>query len=154
MNKKKKKKNINGEKESFQVEKFERVLLNESIEENFKLREILISRKKEMKINFFQIEKMRMNSLFIKNEKNKEKNTIKYIKLFSDIKESLLNESDILDVGVEVEILPFGKFEFENEFAISDNKQEISQKKRCLDSDENIFVYQGKKKIKNKKFKI
>ena len=103
----------------------------DSVEEKLNLKNILNSKKKQLIINKFQIENKKINSIFIKKE-NKEIVFIdKNIKVFSEIDENILNESDSLDFGVEIEIIPFGKFEFENEKIFIENKDE---KKKKIDS--------------------
>ena len=119
--------------------------MKESIEEF--LKEDLISKKEEMKINKFQIENMKINSIFVKNKENEKKMVVeKNTKLFSEINENILNENDTLDLEVEIEVVQFGKRNFGNENISIENKEEKElKKKRYIDKNENIFfVLKGK----------
>ena len=135
--------------------------MNDSIEEF--LKEIVISKKEEMKINKFQIENMKINSIFVKNKENGKKMIVeKNTKLFSEINENILNENDTLDFKVEIEVVQFGKRNFGNENISIENKEEKElKKKRYIDKNGNIFfVLKGKNwikinyknKLKNKKW--
>ena len=107
-----------------------------------------------MKINKFQIENMKINSIFVKNKENGKKMVEKNTKLFSEINENILNENDTLDFEVEIEVVQFGEKKIESENISLENKEEKElKKKRYIDKNGNIFfVLKGKnnKKIKNK----
>ena len=117
--------------------------------------EIIASKKKKIKINKFQIENMRINSIIIKNkieieQEEKEENVTlnKNIKFFFEINKSLLMKNEIIDFGVEIEIIPFGQPKFENESKIIEYKNEEElKKKRYIQKNGNIFILLKGKKI-------
>ena len=113
--------------------------MKDLIEEN--LKENLISKKKEMKINKFQIENIKINSILIKIKKEDKEENIdlnKNIKFFFELNKNILLENEVIDFGVEIEIIPFGQSKFENESIIFENKE--LGKKRIFDENGNIFI--------------
>ena len=79
------------------------------------MKENLVSKKKEMKINKFQTENMKINSIFVKNKENDKKMVVeKNIKLIFEINENILNENNTLDFKVEIELIQFRERNFEN----------------------------------------
>ena len=120
--------------------------MKDSIEKT--LKENLISKKTEMKINKFQIENIKINSISIKIKKQKEENIDinKNIEYFFELNKNILSKNQIIDFGVEIEIITFGKSKFENESISFENKE--LQKKRFFDENGNILFLKGKKKNK------
>ena len=104
-----------------------------------------------MKINKFQTENMKINSIFVKNKENDKKMVVeKNIKLIFEINENILNENNTLDFKVEIELIQFGERNFENELCSLENKEEGEfKKKRYIDRNGNIFFVLKGKKIKN-----
>ena len=130
---------------------------NKSIQKTLNLKQILMFNKKEMIINDFQIKNMKVKSILLKNEK-KMKNDVIVIDngntYFSKIKKKILYNNIILDFSVQIELIPFGKSEFDDENILVENEKkenELTEKKRFFDKSGNIvFLLNGKNKNKNK----
>ena len=86
-----------------------------------------------MKINLFQIENMRISKLIIV-QSNQERILVEKKNHFSEIEEKLLKENEIIELFLEIELLPFGKFVFGKE----ESKKEI--KGRHIDGEGNIII--------------
>lgn len=85
----------------------------------------LLKNKSLLKINSFQIENMKINSVYVNNKQLKNE---KYFYEFGT------NEKEIIDIKIEIELIPFGKFEFEEK----DCFENTTTIKRFLDKDGNI----------------
>lgn len=118
-------------KEEYFIEKVQRILLkdlqNISILEKLQIRKVLIENQIKMRINNFQIENYRIKTIFINDEALRKEE-----KYFSDIEVFLFNKKPILEIKVEVELIPFGK----NRFSDYRNTKE---KKRYLGGEGEIF---------------
>ena len=110
-----------------------------------------------MKINSYQIENANINSVFLhffNKDNQKEKLDLnENIEYFSQIEESILNKNETLEMSVEIEVIPFGKSDFEDEDG-EKKEEELYQenKERYVDQKGNIFfILEGlRKKIKKK----
>lgn len=100
-----------------------------------------------MKINTTQIDKLKINSIFVKNEKISNN-----IKIFSEINEKILNENDTLNFVIEIELISFGSQTFENkDSSTQQNSLEYNSEKRSFNKNGDIVILKnGKKIIKNK----
>ena len=107
---------IEGQKEEYLIDRLRRIVLKDSssIEEFTKklnLTSFLKMKKEEMKINLFQIEKMKLNSIHVnKNEYKNNENS--FVDIFQNFQN---NEGEIVDLIVEIELYPFGKRNFKPE---------------------------------------
>jgi hypothetical protein len=140
-------KKISEEMEEFQFNELIRVSLKDSIfgfleRQDFKSK--LKKKKLEMRINLFQIDKMRINAIFVNDE-----NILKYKeKCFLSLNENYLKNQHTLLLKVEIELVPFGKVKFYDEETRKKNENKIEKiKKRCVDDKGNVFfLLNGKKK--------
>ena len=88
-----------------------KALLKEmTVEESLNIQNNLQNRKREKKINSFQIENLKIKSIFY--YKNNEKIEIKKEEKLSEIDEKLIYENHTIDFYVEIEMIQFGKKTF------------------------------------------
>ena len=76
---------------------------------------------------------MRISKLIIV-QSNQERILVEKKNHFSEIEEKLLKENEIIELFLEIELLPFGKFVFGKE----ESKKEI--KGRHIDGEGNIII--------------
>jgi hypothetical protein len=90
---------------------------------------------------------MKIKNIFIKNGDEKiflDENKNNFSEL---IDEKFLNEKDLIELNVEIKLIPFGKFKFEENENIN-KKNEEKIKPRYIDQSGNIFFLLKGNKIK------
>ena len=114
--------------------------MKDPIKEYFKFHRIVSYNKKVFKLNFFQIDNIKLKSIFLIDQNTKQKHFIdEKINLFSDIDQNILRQNHILQFGIDIEVIPFGKFKFDN-----NPEHDVNLKTdfpRSLDEKGNITVY-------------
>ena len=102
-----------------------------------------------MKINDFQIEKMKINSVILRNKK-REKINEKNIKIFNQLEENILFDNHTIDFSVRVDLVSFGNFDLEDKdkIYVKSKDDKIERKLRFYDYEGNIFFFiRGIKKL-------
>ena len=111
---------------------------------NLNMRNKVETFKDKFVLTKFQIENMKISSVYINNKKEILSNQEK---TFSQIEKSILEENEFLDFDVEIEMIPFGEQQFRD--TSEENEIVENKKKRQYNQKGNVVLSKGLNKNLN-----